>query len=369
MADALLHTLAGLYDSRGEYLNQGLARELAERLMQRDSAVKRRRMGRVWVLTVDPDLYRDEVRAWIASEPRIQVWFEGRAPNIEHSNPNEGSTERRVTALDLEGSLGSCRVSPAALVDATGRGAIVASIDPSLRCEHPQTAAGGWVFRMRGVAAAALAFPRGAALLRSLRDAVTAGQLPPECDKAWIDQGVAEDEAFVKLFVPLGPDWMEREARAEISDRARQTQAVLADFLRTQPGFEAARVTQSGQLGVRDGGRVQGEYTLTRADVLALRRFDDPACRCAWPIEYWDSKTGVSLEYLPDGAYYEVPMQSLKLRSFVNLWVAGKCLSADPFAQASARCVGTCWAMGEAVGKRAASLHEVAATSSDRGIA
>ena len=39
-----------------------------------------------------------------------------------------------------------------------------------------------------------------------------------------------------------------------------------------------------------------------------------------------------------------------------NLWAAGKCLSADRYAQASARVVGSCWAKGEAAGTAAAAL-------------
>ena len=41
------------------------------------------------------------------------------------------------------------------------------------------------------------------------------------------------------------------------------------------------------------------------------------------------------------------------MRGYENLWAAGKCLSADALAHASARVAGTCWAMGEAAGKAA----------------
>ena len=43
----------------------------------------------------------------------------------------------------------------------------------------------------------------------------------------------------------------------------------------------------------------------------------------------------------------------LRVRGYENLWAAGKCLSADALAHASARVAGTCWAMGEAAGKAA----------------
>jgi hypothetical protein len=120
------------------------------------------------------------------------------------------------------------------------------------------------------------------------------------------------------------------------------------------PEFARARVTRTGRLGVRDGGRIRGEYLLTESDVRQGRKFSDAACRCSWPIEYWDPKNGLSLEYLEPGRYYEIPMGSLRVQGWHGLWAAGKCLSADPLAHASARVVGSCWSMGEAVGKAAA---------------
>ena len=90
---------------------------------------------------------------------------------------------------------------------------------------------------------------------------------------------------------------------------------------------------------------------MTERDVKEGSRFADVACRACWPIEHWHPQKGISLEYLPDGQDYDIPLRSLRVAGFENLWAAGKCLSAEPRAQASARVVGTCWAMGEAVGK------------------
>ena len=92
---------------------------------------------------------------------------------------------------------------------------------------------------------------------------------------------------------------------------------------------------------------------MTAEDVRTGRRFDDAACRCAWPIEYWHRERGASLEYLPDGVFYEIPLRALRVQGWRNVWAAGKCLSADRLAHASARIAGTCWAMGETAGKAA----------------
>jgi hypothetical protein len=156
------------------------------------------------------------------------------------------------------------------------------------------------------------------------------------------------------LFVPLNGEWQDRESRGEITLAARKTQDLVVSFLRRFREFATATVTHTGGLGVRDGGRIRGEYCLTAADVRQARKFEDAACRCCWPIEFWDRDAGVSLEYLPENEYYEIPLRSLQLRGLTNVWAAGKCLSADRYAQASARVVGACWSMGEAAGEAAA---------------
>jgi len=50
-------------------------------------------------------------------------------------------------------------------------------------------AAGGWIFRIRGIDGHALAFPRGVAVVRGLRQAASAGE--PGCPVALEDLGTA----------------------------------------------------------------------------------------------------------------------------------------------------------------------------------
>jgi hypothetical protein len=348
---ALIHTLGGLYDSSGEFLNGGLARELAGALLKADPAVRRRRIGRAWVLSVCPDTYQAVVQRWIEAEPRITASYRARVTGVVRAAD-------RVTELEISGPAGPFRLRARAVVDATGTAAVVRLIDPSLLQDDPRRPAAGLIFRMRGVTPGALAFPNGLGVVRALRRAAEDGGLPPGCGKAWVDAGVYEDEAYVKLFVPLPDGWSDREECGEITREAVGVQEAVVSFLRGLPGFAEARVSRTGDLGVRDGGRVCGEYRLTGADVRQGRKFADPACRACWPIEYWDPDRGVNLEYLPDHSYYEIPLRALRVRGLRNVWAVGKCLSADHEAQASARVVGSCWAMGEAAGKAVAAPGE-----------
>jgi hypothetical protein len=347
VAHALIHTLGGLFDSAGEFLNDGLAQELAEALQRADPAVRRRRIGRTWVLSADPETYQEVAQRLLAAEPRITVHTVARACAAVR-------TADRLTGLEVAGPHGRFQLRTHAVVDATGTAAVARLVDPALLQDEHRRAAGGLIFRLRGVAPGALARPQGLAVVRALRGAAADGTLPPLCGQAWVDAGVRDDEVYVKLAVPLPDDWPEREARGEFARAADQARAAAVAFLRRLPGFAEARPCAAGSLGVRDGGRVRGEYCLTADDVRQGRRFADVACRCAWPIEYWDPDRGVSLEYLPDLQSYDIPLRSLKVQGVANLWVAGKCLAADRLAQASARVAGCCWSMGEAAGQAAA---------------
>jgi hypothetical protein len=311
-----------------------------------DSSVRRRRIGRTWVLSVAPEVYAAAVHELVASEPAIEVLCGTRVTEVIQSNGSIGQ-------LLATNEWGSRCLDAHAVIDATGTAEIVRQANPELLDEVPSAAAAGLVIRIRGVASAALEFPRGLGIVKTLRTAAAEGKLPPACDKAWVDQGVRPNEAYVKLFVPLPPNWRDRDAHTNVTRCALEMKAAVLQFILEFPGFEHAVVDRVGSLGVRDGGRVRGEYQLTGEDVRELRTFPDAACRCSWPIEYWDSQSGLFLEYLPDGGYYEIPLRALKVQGLSNVWAAGKCLAADPIAQASARVVGTCWSMGEAVGKAA----------------
>lgn len=351
VAHALIHTLGGLYDSAGEPANGGLPVELVERLMRADPRVRRRQMGRTYVLSVAPETYQRVVRGWLDEEGRIEVLCDCRAVRVSRDGD-------RVEEVVLVGSNGAIAVRPASVIDATGTAEVVRLVDEALVGDDPRRGAGGLIFTLRKVDPAALTFPKGLGVVRSLRAAADEGTLPPECGKAWIDAGVYADEVYVKLFVPLGDGWRTREGADRIRGDALRTRAAVIEFLRGLPGFEGAAPDRVGELGVRDGGRVEGEYCLTAADVREGRRFADAACRGWWPIEYWHPVDGVSMEYLPEGAGYDIPLRALEVRGLRNLWAAGKCLSADRLAQASARVVGTCWAMGEAAGRAAAARRE-----------
>ncbi len=119
----------------------------------------------------------------------------------------------------------------------------------------------------------------------------------------------------------------------EIDARERFVRGIA--WLRAHmPGFERAYILDaSPQAGVRQTRVLQGEYVMTKDDVLGGRRFPDVIGR---------------------GRDYFMPYRSLLPVGVGGLLVAGRCFSAAPDAQRSAREIGPCMVMGEAAGVAAA---------------
>ena len=343
---SLIHTLGGLFDSEGDYLNAGMPVELVQRLERKGQQTRKRQIGKTWVLDVHIEGYQALIESWLAETPNIRV-----VTGVEDICGEVQGARVEVLHYRAEGREAS--VAPRAVIDCTGLAAIISRIDPTLRLTDGPHPLAGYIFRLQGVEAGAVVFPRNAALLSQIRSAAKQGLLPPECQTVWLDKSLDEEEVYAKFSVPLPTDWQEGQVAADLATHMMGVGHTLLAFLNHLPPFRQATIRQCGEIGIREGGRFIGEYVLTTSDVISMRKFEGGGVRAAWPIEYWHPEKGVQLTYLAAGDYYEIPLAALKARNFANLWGAGKCLSAEPQAQASARVVGTCWAMGEAVGRAA----------------
>ena len=138
-------------------------------------------------------------------------------------------------------------------------------------------------------------------------------------------------------------------------DGRRQALEYVRFLIDRVPGYERASLgTFGAQIGIRETRRVYGDYRLTKADVLAARRFDDEIGLCGAPIEDHHGGADTVWQYLPDGEVVGIPYRSLLVRDAANVLVAGRCFSATHDAHASVRSMAQCMAMGQAAGTAAA---------------
>ena len=108
------------------------------------------------------------------------------------------------------------------------------------------------------------------------------------------------------------------------------------------------------QVGPRESRRIRGGYTLTLEDVRVLREFDDSVAHgCFW-IDQHPSDGTVGIHSAPAYGSYDIPYRCLVPQKIDGLLVAGRSLSADRGAQATARVIGTAMALGQAAGTAAA---------------
>lgn len=117
-------------------------------------------------------------------------------------------------------------------------------------------------------------------------------------------------------------------------------------------------VATAEQIGVREGRRIHGIYTVTRQDLIDGIRHEDGVCRANFGIDIHSTSPEHSKDYdltnktrtLP----YDIPLRALISRDLDNLLMAGRCISGDFFSHASYRVTGNSVALGQAAGVTAA---------------
>jgi hypothetical protein len=132
-----------------------------------------------------------------------------------------------------------------------------------------------------------------------------------------------------------GYDGLDPEHLTHIEVEARRRFMKVVEFVREHvPGFSRAYILDAApQIGVRQTRLLEGEYVVTKEDILERRTFSDAVAR---------------------GRDYHTPYRSLLPKGLEGLLVAGRCYSATSEAQRISREIPPVMVMGEAAGTAAA---------------
>jgi hypothetical protein len=150
----------------------------------------------------------------------------------------------------------------------------------------------------------------------------------------------------------LNPLLIEDLTEAEIEGRL-QVREYARFFKHHLAGCEDAYVNDTGvQVGVRQTRQILGRATLRNTDVTRGAKFGTGIARSPWPIEL-HSGDKPRLVWLTND-YYEVPLECFVPERGEGLFAAGRCLSAEHEAMASARVTAQCFSYGHAIGHAAA---------------
>lgn len=119
-------------------------------------------------------------------------------------------------------------------------------------------------------------------------------------------------------------------------------------------GFEKAYISSIANfLGVRVSSRVKGKYIYTQSDLKSGKKFDNPVVVSNYPIDiHSKDKNSSKLEKVYQE--YQLPIESLIVED--NLFVVGRCISADFESQGALRIIPSCFSMGEGLAKYIAKI-------------
>lgn len=137
---------------------------------------------------------------------------------------------------------------------------------------------------------------------------------------------------------------------------ARKNIFRLANFCKIYlPGFENSYISNiADMLGVRVSRRIKGKYVYTIDNVKSGKKFEHPVVVSNYPVDvHSKDKDSSTLEIVKD---YTLPLESLMSADIENLFVVGRCISADFMAQGALRVQASCFSMGEGVAKYLANL-------------
>jgi len=134
----------------------------------------------------------------------------------------------------------------------------------------------------------------------------------------------------------------------------KQALQILKFLRKYVPGFEKSFLSQiPPKIGIRETRRIIGEYILKYEDIVNLVEFPDKIARACYGIDVHpvtpNGKGGMFYE-IPPGKSYTIPLRSLIPLKIDNLLVAGRCISADHYAQGAIRVMPTVTAIGHAAG-------------------
>ncbi|MFC1479604.1 FAD-dependent oxidoreductase [Planctomycetota bacterium] len=258
----------------------------------------------------------------------------------------------RITELVLRGQSGPEGLQAALFVDATGEGEVahLAGFET-----------------MRGRASDKLQLPMSLMFFVRETDEDPPDTVMPE---GWAEP-LAEHDLPMTSIWPNGPkskavkikvapfDSTDTESMTAAEIRARRRMIQVLDYYQRKEGKKWRLDHASPIIGIREGRRVIGDYILTEEDVRSGQEFDDGVAVGTFYIDAHEPVTEKRVDQLEDPDKkvvppYHIPFRALIARDGINLLTAGRCLSADQLAMASARVATSCAMMGQAAGTAAA---------------
>ena len=360
-------TVCGLYEASEDAAAPprqvvfGFADEFVKLLASRGGLTAPVRYGKTHTRVHDPLVWR-EAADHLLREAGVEVYL--------HSTVTEVLLEgERVQGLRAYSKQGKLTIRARITIDASGDADVVAMAGlPSFIGDDGRVQNPTMIFRLGGVDTGRFLRACGPDTIMPehfselLRRHNGKGYDLPRA-KIWLFTTTRPGELLCNCTRILGRDGRELNplsaadfTEAEIEGR-RQVREYARFFRDHIAGCEASWVNDTGvQVGVRQTRQARGIALLRNEDVVRGTKFPDGIARSPWPIEL-HSGAKPRVEWLLND-WYEVPYDCFVPQRGEGLLFAGRCLSAQHEAVASARVTAQCFSYGHAVGHAAAMCIE-----------
>ena len=347
---AMVGTVCGLFLSHPhdtpKWAAGGFMKSFAQDLMEKGDTAPTKFYDRLHFLPYPDKAFRIVCNRLLA-EHKITCLWHTTIRLVQHE-------EGEITSLRLFDGETEIELVAGQVVDCTGDSWVSRLADETW-VNGGENQAAARVFKLCGLAempADAIHF----ALSLALRRGVNQGQLAPELGMLSVVPGSYRDGcAYFKLPLPEVVS-NDPEQRAEMLNSSEYQVKTVVAFLRNHvTSFADVELVEiAPEVGFRTGYRPQGREMLTEEMVLETRKFPDGIANGAWPVEYWKPGAKAEIKFFADGDYYQIPAGCLESAHAGNLYFAGRNISAEPRALASARVMGICLQTGFAAGMLAA---------------
>jgi hypothetical protein len=337
----------------------GFADEFVHALVSRGGLGPPLRYGKTYTRVHDPLVWRETADALLRDAGVTLVYH-----SLAVGALAEGG--ERIDGVELWSKQGRLDVRAKVTIDASGDADVVAMAGLATYCgDDGRVQNPTMIFRMQGVDVDRFlgAYGDDTVMGETVTDLIrakhNAGDYHLPRSKIWLFPTTRPHELLCNCTRVVGSDGRELNAihyrdftDAEIEGR-RQVREYARFFRDNLVGCENAFVNDTGvQVGVRQTRQAEGATKLANGDVTSARKFSDGVAKSPWPIELHAGAKPV-LEWVLDD-YYEVPLGCFVPARGEGLLFAGRCLSAEHEAVASARVTAQCFSYGHAVGHAAA---------------
>lgn len=358
-------TVCGLYeasespDSKPIQVVFGFADEFVRLLTEKNGLTGPVRYGKTFTRVHEPHVWR-EAADHVLTQSGVQILLHTTVTDVLM----EGA--ERVAGVIAYSKQGKLDIRAKLTIDASGDADVAAMAGlPTFMGDDGHVQNPTMIFRLLGVDVARFQAARGP-------DSIMGEQVTKTIQKLHQAREYVLPRAKIFLFETPRPDQLVcnatrivgRDGRelnpiqviditeAEIEGRkqVREYERFIRDHI---PGCEKSYLQDTGvQVGVRQTRQIAGVQRLTNQHIVDKARFASGIARCPWPIELHSGEKP-RLVWLFDD-YYEVPYECFVPERGEGLLMAGRCLSAQHEAMASARVTAQCFSYGHAIGHAAA---------------